>query len=216
MRVARYLRQHHIGLIALFIALTGTAYAGTQVASHPFDQQAAKATKKKVKRGPRGPQGPAGPVGPAGPQGLTGPAGPAGKPGSSAASVNTGVFQGFFGTHFGAPSGVSGYEATESNVWTLTPAGAPITARDLSMRTPTGYVVPVGDDVSVALRVNGADSALSCSIHGATPAPRANCQDSSHTVTIPPSSLISVRFTWSSSGGTGSPYPVSFGWRAVP
>jgi hypothetical protein len=75
MRVSRYIRQHHIGLIALFIALTGTAYAGTQVASHPGDSGAQKAKKKKkVKRGPAGPRGP---VGPQGPKGDTGAAGTA-------------------------------------------------------------------------------------------------------------------------------------------
>jgi hypothetical protein len=61
--VTRYIRRHHIGLIALFVAMTGTAYAGTQVASHRADPQALKAKKKKVKRGPAGPQGPAGPAG---------------------------------------------------------------------------------------------------------------------------------------------------------
>jgi hypothetical protein len=66
LRVTRYVRQHHIGLIALFVALTGTAYAGTQVASHRADAQASKAKKKKVKHGPAGPQGPKGDTGAAG------------------------------------------------------------------------------------------------------------------------------------------------------
>jgi hypothetical protein len=68
LRVARYIRQHHVGLIALFIALTGTAYAGTQLADHPANLQAHQAKKKKKKKvksipGPAGPQGPAGPAG---------------------------------------------------------------------------------------------------------------------------------------------------------
>jgi len=50
---SEYIRRHHLGLIAIFIALTGTTYASSQVA--PKDQQA---TSAKVKRGPRGPQGP--------------------------------------------------------------------------------------------------------------------------------------------------------------
>jgi hypothetical protein len=61
LRVTRYIRQHHIGLIALFVALTGTAYAGTQVAGHRADRQAISAKKKKkLKRGPAGPKGDAG------------------------------------------------------------------------------------------------------------------------------------------------------------
>jgi hypothetical protein len=68
LRVARYIRQHHVGLIALFIALTGTAYAGTQIANRPANLQAHQAKKKKKKKvksipGPAGPQGPAGPAG---------------------------------------------------------------------------------------------------------------------------------------------------------
>lgn len=66
MRITRYIRQHHIGLIALFIAMTGTAYAGTQVGSHRADPQANSAKKKKHKRGPAGPQGPKGDTGAAG------------------------------------------------------------------------------------------------------------------------------------------------------
>src|SRR5262249_5493375 len=41
MSVSRYVRQHHLGLVAIFIALTGTAYAGNQAASSR--QQTAKA-----------------------------------------------------------------------------------------------------------------------------------------------------------------------------
>jgi hypothetical protein len=67
LRITRYIRHHHIGLIALFIALTGTAYAGTQVAGHRTDPQANTAKKKKkLKRGPAGPQGPKGDTGAAG------------------------------------------------------------------------------------------------------------------------------------------------------
>ena len=67
MRAARYIRQHHVGLIALFIALTGTAYAGTQISSHQATPKTLKAKKKKKKvkliPGPAGPQGPQGPAG---------------------------------------------------------------------------------------------------------------------------------------------------------
>jgi hypothetical protein len=70
LRVTRYIRQHHIGLVALFIALTGTAYAGTQVASHPSKTQTLKAKKKKAKPGPAGPAGPQGPKGDSGAAGT--------------------------------------------------------------------------------------------------------------------------------------------------
>jgi hypothetical protein len=194
LRVTRYIRQHHIGLIALFIALTGTAYAGTQAAKLSHSPAAKAKKKKKVKRGPAGPQGPKGDTG---------------APGNPAASINTGAIQTTgLGTFYGAPSGASG-SATESNVWTVTPAGSPITARDLSVSFP--FAIPSGINASAALRVNGADSALSCTIAvGST-----TCQDTTHAVTITPNSHISVRVTYVGSGSSiGDLW--SFGWRAVP
>ena len=80
---------------ALFVAMTGTAYAGTQVVGHPTNPQTLKAKKKKKAK-----------PGHAGPQALPGPKGDPGQPGSSAASVNTG-FVPNTGGGFGAPSGVS-------------------------------------------------------------------------------------------------------------
>jgi hypothetical protein len=63
-----WIRQNILGLVAIFIALSGSAVAA-QVASEPGAQ---KAAKKKAKRGPPGPQGPPGPVGSIGPQGPAG------------------------------------------------------------------------------------------------------------------------------------------------
>ena len=193
MRVAEYIRRHHIGLIALFVAMTGTAYAGTQMVGHPTNHQTLKAKKKKVVRGP------AGPAGPQGPKGDTG------SPGSPAASVVTG-FVPDTGGGFGAPSGVS-TTGSESSVQTLTPAGASITARDLSVRLSDSDE----GDVTTTLRVNGADTALSCVVpHGDSDSA---CQDSSHAVIIPPNSRISLRF----GNGSGTCCPsASFGWRALP
>lgn len=69
LRPITWIRHNVLGLIAIFIALSGTAVA-TQVASDGAKQ----AKKVKVKRGP---PGPAGPAGPQGGQGIQGPAGPA-------------------------------------------------------------------------------------------------------------------------------------------
>jgi hypothetical protein len=126
-RVARYIRQHHIGLIALFIALTGTAYAGTQVANISFHSPAAKAKKKKVKRGPAGPQGPAGPAGPQGPPGAPGSS--AVQPGGTLASGTTLV----------------GDWAPSANVTSDPTAGQAVSfgGYRLSMR-PAIEVIPVG------------------------------------------------------------------------
>jgi len=70
--VSTYIRQHHLGLVAIFIALTGTAYASNQITLHP----PAHASKKKPRRGPQGPQGPQGGQGVQGPPGQDGTGSP--------------------------------------------------------------------------------------------------------------------------------------------
>src|SRR5262245_21311867 len=64
----QWIRSNILGLVAIFIALSGSAIAA-QVASHP----AAKAATKKAKPGPPGPAAPQGSQGP--PEPSTGPAG---------------------------------------------------------------------------------------------------------------------------------------------
>jgi hypothetical protein len=88
-----YLRRHHVGLLALFIALGGTSYAAVGLARNSVgaaEIQRAAVRSAEVKdrslmardfrRGqlPRGRRGAPGPAGPAGPEGAVGPAGPPG------------------------------------------------------------------------------------------------------------------------------------------
>jgi hypothetical protein len=85
-RLISYLRGHHIGLLALCIALSGTAYAATlprnSVGGPQLKRNAVTSAKVKnrsllardFKAGqlPRGPRGPRGPQGERGLQGLQG------------------------------------------------------------------------------------------------------------------------------------------------
>ena len=87
-KVRAFIRSNLLGLIAIFIALGGTAAATqtgggastpastpalvTRAALHHPTGTAQTAAKKKSRRGPRGPQGPSGPQGPAGLQGTPG------------------------------------------------------------------------------------------------------------------------------------------------
>ena len=81
--LARYLRSHHVGLVALFIALGGTAYAATLPRNSvgPKQLKRGAVTSAKVRDGALRPADFApgalrsGPQGPAGPGGLTGPRG---------------------------------------------------------------------------------------------------------------------------------------------
>jgi hypothetical protein len=109
--IVRYVRQHHLGLIAVFIALTGTAYAATLPRNSVGTKQVVNHSllKKDFKRGqlrrgtlgadglagpegPEGPRGPEGPEGPEGPKGSRGPAGPAGALTGNAGGDLTGTY----------------------------------------------------------------------------------------------------------------------------
>ena len=104
-----YLRRHHIGLLALCLAMSGTAYAASlprnSVGTKQLKRNAVTSAKVKNRslraqdfargqlragpRGPRGPQGAAGPQGPAGATHVTVREGSA-TTGTSTASCNPG------------------------------------------------------------------------------------------------------------------------------
>lgn len=204
MRVTQYIRRHHIGMIALFVALTGTAYAGTQVANRPANPQVLK-TKKKARPipGPAGPAGAPGPAGPAGAQGATG------APGSPAASMLTGHFNDQYNgiSTFAAPSGeTDGFVATAEGAAMLSPA-ATVVARDLFVRRMANSDLTR----TTTLNVDGSDTALTCTIAVGT----ASCSDTTHAVSIPPGSSLVLHYENDGSGGTGIPPDMQFGWRAT-
>lgn len=112
-----WVRSNVLGLVAIFLALNGTAVA-VQVASvdSAKDQAKAEAAKKKKKAKP-GPTGPAGPVGPAGPAGATGATGPTGTAGQNATTV----------TGTGAVATTGTFQAVPGLTQTVTvPAGAKV------------------------------------------------------------------------------------------
>ena len=90
-RIVDYCRRHHVGMLALFIALSGTAYAATlprnSVGTRQLKRNAVVSSKVKdrslLARDFRAGQLPAGPQGPQGAQGPTGPAGANGANGAT-------------------------------------------------------------------------------------------------------------------------------------
>ncbi len=110
-----YLRRHHIGLLALFIALGGTSYAAAKLPRNSVgtaqirsgavtDAKLAKAVRDQLQRagspGPAGAQGAkgdtgargqAGEPGAQGMKGDSGPQGPAGPTSGGVGGVNTGI-----------------------------------------------------------------------------------------------------------------------------
>jgi hypothetical protein len=98
--VVGYLRRHHVGLLALFLALSGTAYAATLPRNSVGTAQLKRnaVTSAKVRNGSllgsdfragQIPQGPAGPRGLAGATGLAGPPGPTGPTGAAGRNAVT-------------------------------------------------------------------------------------------------------------------------------
>src|SRR3954469_1578939 len=102
-----YLRRHHVGLLALFLAMSGTAYAATlprnSVGTAQLKPNAV--TSAKVKDGSlrlsdfargqlppslAGPKGAAGAAGAQGPAGVPGAPGPAGVPGLDGSALAAG------------------------------------------------------------------------------------------------------------------------------
>jgi len=96
---ASYIKRHHLGLLALFFALGGTAFAagnallpgnsvGTkQVINGSLQTSDLSKTARTALKGNRGPTGPAGAQGAQGPQGAMGAQGVPGAPGQSATKL---------------------------------------------------------------------------------------------------------------------------------
>lgn len=98
---------------------------------------------------------------------------------------------------------------TESDVTVLTPDTTTV-AQDFAV---TDLVSTSGDNTRVyVLRVNGADTALTCSIVSGSH----SCTDSAHSVTIPPASQVTIhRAVLSGTGGGADGTAVLAAWRAT-
>lgn len=134
-----YLKRHHIGLLALFIALGGTSYAAAKLPRNSVgsaqlrkgavsESKLSKGVVKKLnKAGAKGATGAAGPAGApgatgaagatgaTGPKGDTGATGPAGSPGAAGPPGATGPTSG----------AVNGMNATVKPGGPFTPVGYP-------------------------------------------------------------------------------------------
>jgi hypothetical protein len=118
-----YVRRHHLGMLALFVALSGTAYAAslprnsvgtaqlkrnavTSAKVKPFSLLRSDFERGQLPAGPQGPRGPEGPPGARGAEGATGARGaegqrgPQGPAGATNVTVRTG--QQVAGTEAGA------------------------------------------------------------------------------------------------------------------
>jgi hypothetical protein len=179
--------------LALFLALGGISYAAVKlpansVGTKQLKRNAVVSSKVKnrtlaaadFKKG----QLPAGPRGAKGPTGGDGPQGPQGAPGATT-SVLTGRSALAGVDSFFVPTGVS-VAGAEGSASILSP-GVPSTAGNLSVRLD---VAPgAGSSRVITLWVNGADSALTCTI----PAAGTTCSNSSASVAVPVGTRLSLQ-----------------------
>jgi hypothetical protein len=160
--------------------------------------------------GPAGPAGQPGQPGATGGQGPTGSKGTDGTSGSSAATMLTGntsnVVANSGATHYLHPSGTSDVFGAPTFAEMLSPERT-IVARDLAVRL--GNPPEAGQTYVITFEVDAADTPLTCSITGTA---EVACGDSSHSVSVPPRSRISLKVEVGA-GATGR--RVLFGWRAV-
>ena len=117
-----YLRRHHVGLLALLIALGGTSYAATQLPKASVGTTQLKAgavttpklstkVKQKLDRagvpGPTGPQGPQGQPGQPGQPGEQGVPGPQGPTSVGVGGINTSITPAAGTTSIGSSTSVT-------------------------------------------------------------------------------------------------------------
>ena len=148
-------------------------------------------------QGPKGDQGPTGDRGEQGPQGEPGPPGPAGATGTTGPQGPAGpASHGVLMTEMTAPNKAAhlffslgpGGGFVEADAQVLSPDTS-VTAAHLAVRSEITATATA--TFTVALRVNGADTAIACTIAvGAT-----TCDSGSASVVIPPGSLVSLGLT---------------------
>jgi len=151
--IAAYLRRHHLGLLALFVALGGTSFAaagaikGSQIAPHSIPKNRltgrAIASLKGSRgvqgvvgaRGPEGRKGARGPTGPTGAAGATGATGPAGAAGPTGAGGPTGA---------AGPTGATGSNGATGSAGATGATGSRGLTGSTGPKGPTGQTGPTG------------------------------------------------------------------------
>ena len=203
-----------VATLAIFIALGGGAYAAITLPAKSVGSKQLKnraVTPRKV--APKAIRMFKGDRGPRGATGIGGPPGPPGQPGSAAASAlmsRLSVAIPYSNTNTYLPvSGFASYSDTESNV-TLVSPNAAVVARDLRVHEPGGN--GGGNPRHYTLRVNGIDTALTCTTVGNA---AASCGDSVHAVTIPAGSQLSFHFTRTLQGSDSGGVAPQISWRAT-
>lgn len=203
-------------LLGLLIATAGTATAaklitGKNIKDGSIEVKDLSSKARKALTGATGPAGAGGPAGAAGAQGPAGSPGGAGGAGTNGTPGATGVAGPtlLMGTMtfpvFSVP-GSSQNSGSEPSALVPVPAGGAFTAKNFSASavTPPG----VGNSVTIAFRINQADTALKCTIAGNA----TTCEPAAGTkVVVPGGAKISMQTT--QTGAPAGAY-IAYSFRA--
>jgi hypothetical protein len=160
-----YLRRHHMGLLALFIALGGTSYAAAKLPKNSVGStqiRSGAVTQSKLEKSVRtklskaGAAGPAGAQGPKGDTGAPGPQGPQGDPGAAGAKGDKG--------DAGPVSAVVG----GNNIGVTITAGDPIlSATNVTLEKPGKVLVLVSGSFGVTCTGGSCTRQIGATVNGA-------------------------------------------------
>lgn len=197
-----------IGALCIAIGIAGTAGAaklitGRDVKDGSIGLADLSRRARAALRGATGPQGAQGPQGAAGANGASGAPGSPGTSGSTAPALMMGSM-GF--PSWAAPIGSSNF-GSEASALTPVPPGTGLTARDFTAAVATAP--GVGNSITITLRLNQVDTALTCQIAGTA---RTCAPVGDPTLALPSGGLLSMRTT-----ATGAPAgtTISWGFRVV-
>lgn len=217
----RRITSHTAVAVAAF-ALGGAATAGAaqlitgkNVKDGSLEAKDLSKKARTTLKGARGPRGLRGLAGATGPRGLQGPAGPGGSPGSNGTNGTPGasgvagptIIAGSMGFPAFSVPGSSANFGSEASAQVPVPAGSSYTAKSFTVTKATAP--GAGTSITVALRINGVNTALTCTIAGAaqtTCAPPAGT-----TVVVPVGALVSMQTTVTGAPGGST---ISYAFRA--
>jgi hypothetical protein len=200
-----------VAVAALAIGVAATAGAaklinGAKIKNGTISLKKLSTDAQSALQGQAGPAGPKGATGPQGAQGTGGSAGANGTNGTPGASGVAGptIFASSMAADDGHQTPGAGNNAGDDpSARAPVPPGSAFTAKSFVASTATPVV---GGTLTIAFRINGADTALACSIAVGQSA----CNAGAATVVVPAGSQISMQTT---NGTVTSPTFVGYSFR---
>ena len=201
-----------IGALVIGVAATAGAaklLTGGDIKNGSLQLKDLSKKAQNALKGQAGPQGATGPQGPQGQQGAQGPGGSAGADGTNGTPGASGVAgPTIFASSMAADNGhqtpgAGNNAGDDPSARAPVPPGSAFTAKSFVASTATAVV---GGTLTIAFRINGADTALSCSI----PAGQTQCNAGAATVVVPAGSQISMQTT---DGTVTAPTFVGYSFR---